>query len=192
MPFGTIATLLLLAQGWRMASPNDLRIRFDRLYTWAINCWISAAVVILLTFAAAALRLDDYPILPDGLRSMATAGYLDVPPDVSQVIRRLSDVSQQHVPAYFLTLFGWGNISGWEPLALRALSIYFGVISPGADLPLDTRFCFAGDRLFCDCHAGFVVVLQPVVSSDPHVYHDSRDRACAALDLLADRHKPYA
>lgn len=112
-----------------MASPNDLRIRFDRLYTWAINCWISAAVVILLTYAAAALRLDDYPILPDGLRSMATAGYLDAPPDVSQVIRRLSDVSQQHVPAYFLTLFGWGNVAGWEPLALRALSIYFGVIS---------------------------------------------------------------
>ena len=86
-------------------------------------------VVILATFALATRLLDDYPILPDGLRSIATAGGLEAESDLRSVFEKLTDVSQQHVPGYFLALFVWGKIAGWDPLLLRTLSVFFGILS---------------------------------------------------------------
>ncbi len=86
-------------------------------------------LVILVTFALATRLLDDYPILPDGLRSIATAGGLEAESDLSSVFEKLTDVSQQHVPGYFLALFVWGKIAGWDPLLLRTLSVFFGILS---------------------------------------------------------------
>ncbi len=86
-------------------------------------------VVILVTFALATRLLDDYPILPDGLRSIATAGGLEAESDLRSVFGKLTDVSQQHVPGYFLALFVWGKIAGWDPLLLRTLSVFFGILS---------------------------------------------------------------
>ena len=45
------------------------------------------------------------------------------------MLDRLVAKSQQHVPSYFLTLFFWGNLVDWTPLALRLLSVYFGILS---------------------------------------------------------------
>lgn len=86
-------------------------------------------VVILVTFALATRLLDDYPILPDGLRSIATAGGLEAESDLASMFEKLTDVSQQHVPGYFLALFAWGKIAGWDPLLLRTLSLFFGILS---------------------------------------------------------------
>ena len=103
--------------------------RFVKLYRQIANSWLSAALVVLVTFAFVTRLLDDFPIQPDGLRSIATVGYFDDSPDLSSLIKRLSTVSQQHVPGYFLALYAWVQFVEWEPLLLRLLSVYFGIIS---------------------------------------------------------------
>ena len=112
-----------------MASLRALQLRVEYIYEWAIRSWMPAMLVILVTFALATSLLDDYPILPDGLRSIATAGGLEAESDFASVIEKLTDVSQQHVPGYFLALFVWGKIAGWDPILLRALSVFFGIVS---------------------------------------------------------------
>lgn len=104
-------------------------MRLENVYVRATGSWLPAMFVILATFFLATRLLDDHPILPDGLRSIATAGGLVAESDLRSVFEKLTDVSQQHVPGYFLTLFAWGKIAGWDPLLLRMLSVFFGVLS---------------------------------------------------------------
>lgn len=112
-----------------MATLRALQLRIEYGYARATRSWMPAVVVILVTFALATRLLDDYPILPDGLRSIATVGGLEAESDLRAVFEKLTDVSQQHVPGYFLALFFWGEIAGWDPLLLRALSVFFGILS---------------------------------------------------------------
>ncbi|MCY4072605.1 MAG: glycosyltransferase family 39 protein [Chloroflexi bacterium] len=112
-----------------MATLRALLLRVEYGYTWATQSWMPAVVVVLVTFALATQLLDDYPILPDGLRSIATAGGLEAESDLRSVFEKLTGVSQQHVPGYFLALFVWGKIAGWDPLLLRTLSVFFGILS---------------------------------------------------------------
>ena len=133
-----------------MALLHKLNRQIETVYVHVATSWLSAALVIFIVYASAALLLDDYPILPDGLRSIATAGYFDAAPDPALVIERLAGVSQQHVPGYFLTLFAWANFAGWDPLILRLLSVYFGILS----LALIYRLA----RDFVSRDAGFIAV----------------------------------
>ena len=103
--------------------------RLNHAYCRLVNSWMTAAAIVLLAFAFAAERLDDYPIYVDGLFSMATSGFFDESTDIIAVLDRLVAKSQQHVPSYFLTLFFWGNLVDWTPLALRLLSVFFGILS---------------------------------------------------------------
>ncbi len=112
-----------------MATLRTLQLLVEYCHARATRSWAPAMLVILVTFALATRLLDDYPILPDGLRSIATAGGLEAESDLSSVFEKLTDVSQQHVPGYFLALFVWGKIAGWEPLLLRTLSVFFGILS---------------------------------------------------------------
>ncbi len=91
--------------------------------------WIVAVVIIYGAFVLAALRLDDYPIYVDGLFSIATAGYFDQAAGLDGVLDRLMVKSQQHVPGYFLVLHVWGKLVDWSPLALKLLSVLFGILS---------------------------------------------------------------
>ena len=91
--------------------------------------WIVAVVIIYGAFVLAALRLDDYPIYVDGLFSIATAGYFDQSAGLDGVLDRLMVKSQQHVPGYFLVLHVWGKLVDWSPLALKLLSVFFGIFS---------------------------------------------------------------
>ena len=134
-----------------MALVHHWKAQIEDVYIRLSGSWLAAGFVILLAYAAAALLLDDYPILPDGLRSMATAGYFDPAPDFRLVFQRLAGVSQQHVPGYFLTLFAWANITGWDPLVLRLLSVWSGVFS----LALIYRLA----RDFVGREAGFIAVV---------------------------------
>ena len=134
-----------------MALVHHWKAQIEDVYIRLSGSWLAAGFVILFAYAAAALLLDDYPILPDGLRSMATAGYFDPAPDFRLVFERLAGVSQQHVPGYFLTLFAWANIAGWDPLVLRLLSIWSGVFS----LALIYRLA----RDFVGREAGFIAVV---------------------------------
>ena len=103
--------------------------KLEAQYARVANSWLPAALIIFVAFAAAALLLDDYPIYVDGLFSLATAGYADVYADPGLVLERLVIKSQQHVPGYFLILFVWGNVLEWAPLAMRLLSVFFGILS---------------------------------------------------------------
>ena len=112
-----------------MALLFRLNDRIDQLFAAVCGSWLAAAAVILFVFAAATSLLDDFPIQPDGLRSIATAGYFDASPDLPSVFERLATVSQQHVPGYFVALFAWANLAGWDPLVLRLPSLFFGILS---------------------------------------------------------------
>lgn len=112
-----------------MATPRAWQLRIEHGYARATRSWAPAVIVILATFALATRLLDDYPILPDGLRSIATAGGLEAESDIGSVFDKLTEVSQQHVPGYFLALFAWGKIVGWDPLLLRTLSVFCGILS---------------------------------------------------------------
>ncbi|MCY4538226.1 MAG: glycosyltransferase family 39 protein [Chloroflexi bacterium] len=111
-----------------MATLRALQLRVENSYAWATRSWMPAMVVILVTFALVTRLLDDYPILPDGLRSIATAGGLEAESNLTSVFEKLTDVSQQHMPGYFLALFVWGKIAGWDPLLLRTFSVFFGIL----------------------------------------------------------------
>ena len=99
------------------------------VYQGIANSWLSAGLVILVSFAAAALRLDDYPIYVDGLFSLATAGYFEASSDLAYVITRLAEKSHQHVPGYFLLLHAWARLVDWSPFCLRLISLASGVLS---------------------------------------------------------------
>ena len=112
-----------------MAKLEALRNRIESLYGWTIRSWMPAVAVVLFAFASATLRLDDYPIQADGLLSISTVGYGDPGADLTSIFERLAIKSQQHVPAYFLTLFAWGKLSAWSLLGMRLLTVFFGALS---------------------------------------------------------------
>ena len=128
-----------------------LSARFDDMYDRVTRSGAAAALVIFAVYAIACLRLDDYPILPDGLRSIATAGAFDPAPDLSLVFGRLNAISQQHVPGYFVALHFWGNLAGFSPLVLRALSLFFGLLS--------LAFMYRLGRDFICPQAGFAALI---------------------------------
>lgn len=109
--------------------PNDLADRLTAGYHRAVHSWLLPLLIVFAVFAAAVLLLDDFPIQADGLLSIHTVGYTDEIPNVPDIIDRLINKSQQHVPGYFLTLFVWAEAVGWSPLALRLLTVFFGILS---------------------------------------------------------------
>lgn len=108
---------------------NSVTDRFEFIYSRAVHSWLPAAGVIFIVFASAVLLIDDFPIQADGLLSIATVGYFDDTPDMLRIFDRLVSKSQQHVPAYFLTLFVWSHAAGWSLTILRLLTVFYGIIS---------------------------------------------------------------
>ena len=170
-----------------MASLRALQLRVEYIYEWAIRSWMPAMLVILVTFALATSLLDDYPILPDGLRSIATAGGLEAESDFASVIEKLTDVSQQHVPGYFLALFVWGKVAGWDPLLLRALSVFFGIVSLALIYRLGRDFVSREAGLLLDRDVGVFIVLQPLVLADSHVHPVCGGRTFTLVGLPSHR-----
>ncbi len=109
--------------------PEQPLRRMTRCYDRLVHSWLTAAAILFAVFAFAVCLLDDYPIYVDGLFSMATAGYFDQAAGIDGVLDRLMVKSQQHVPGYFLVLHVWGKLVNWSPLALKLLSVFFGITS---------------------------------------------------------------
>ena len=109
--------------------PNDLADRLTAGCHRAVHSWMPPLLIVFAVFAAAVSLLDDFPIQADGLLSIHTVGYKDEIPNIPDTIGRLINKSQQHVPGYFLTLFAWAKAVGWSPLALRLLTVFFGILS---------------------------------------------------------------
>ena len=170
-----------------MASLRALQLRVEYIYEWAIRSWVPAMLVILVTFALATSLLDDYPILPDGLRSIATAGGLEAESDLASMIEKLTDVSQQHVPGYFLALFVWGKIAGLGSYTAAGALGVFRHCQPGAHLSSGAGFRFAGSRAFLDRDVGVFIVLQPLVLADSHVHPVCGGRTVTLVGLPSHR-----
>ncbi len=112
-----------------MLTDSHFTERFESIYNRAVNSWLPPVFVVFVAFAIAVTLIDDFPIQADGLLSIHTAGYTDGYPDLLSVFDRLINKSQQHVPAYFLALFVWGNATEWSLMMMRVLSVFYGILS---------------------------------------------------------------
>jgi hypothetical protein len=91
-------------------------------------CWLIP--VLLLAFWLGARGLDADPIWGDEVSSIHDAGgSLYGPLSPVGIWNRVAGRNPWHAPGYFITLNAWGRVVGWDPGALRALSLLLGVLA---------------------------------------------------------------
>ena len=101
--------------------PAPMSARADASTPW----WVTAAVAVVVTAGVVARFL---PRGSQWLDEALSANISQLPiGDIPSALRR-----DGHPPLYYVLLHAWGNVVGWTPWALRALSGIFGV----AALPL--------------------------------------------------------
>ncbi len=85
--------------------------------------------VILITFWLGARGLDADPLWGDERLSIYDAGGGPYEPrTLAQIWEGVTARNPWHAPGYFMVLSGWGRLVGWQPPALRAMSLLFGVL----------------------------------------------------------------
>jgi cellulose synthase/poly-beta-1,6-N-acetylglucosamine synthase-like glycosyltransferase/uncharacterized membrane protein len=112
------------------------------------NHWLLFPVLVV----AAAFRIPnlDRSLWIDEIYSVSHRGSMPV-------VELLTTTSDPHPPLYYLTLRGWMTVAGRSEVAIRSLSVLFGIASIGAVYLL-------GHRLY-DRHAGLFAALLMTVSS---------------------------
>ena len=85
--------------------------------------------LLLLVAALAAPGLSADLIWYDELTSISHAGGVTGPFSPFEVIESVRQHSPKHTPFFFGLVAGWGSLVGWHHVVLRALTLYFGVIS---------------------------------------------------------------
>ena len=85
--------------------------------------------LLLLIAALAAPGLSADLIWYDELTSISHAGGVTGPFSPFEVIESVRQHSPKHTPFFFGLVAGWGSLVGWHHVVLRALTLYFGVIS---------------------------------------------------------------
>ena len=94
-----------------------------RLLLWSV-------VGLLLVAAALSIPQVDTTLWQDEYLSVYDAGGDEGPLTPRGVWLRLADRNPWHAPGYFILLHLWGTyVTGWEPLALRLLSVYAGLLA---------------------------------------------------------------
>jgi hypothetical protein len=90
--------------------------------------WLVLAL--LLAFWLGARHLNTDLIWIDEMYSIGNIGGLQKQPfNPLEVLESIRIQSPQHTPGYFILLAGWAGLVGWEPLALRALSLFTGLLA---------------------------------------------------------------
>lgn len=90
--------------------------------------WLIPALLIATWLAARSLNTDLVWI--DELMSIGNIGGLrKIPFNPLEVAQSIRIQSPQHVPGYFILLSGWAGLVGWQPAALRALSVFFSLLA---------------------------------------------------------------
>ena len=89
------------------------------------------AVPILLVVAALTIRqIDLYPPTLDEFYSMNNAGWLvNSPYSPIDIIQSLQKNSPNHTPGYFMLLSLWGNLTTYDVVLGRVLTIFTGLLS---------------------------------------------------------------
>jgi hypothetical protein len=99
------------------------RLKSAPLWWWLIPA-------LLLLAVQGTRSLDDDPLWIDELYSVGNIGAAyRVPFTPAQVWQSVRENSPQHTPGYFALLSGWASLVGWSPFALRALSLWFGLLA---------------------------------------------------------------
>lgn len=91
--------------------------------------WFWMLPVLLLTTALGAQGLNADVIWFDELTSIGHAGGLTGPFTPIDVMQSIADHSPKHAPLFFELINGWHVFVGWHHAVLRALSLYFGVMT---------------------------------------------------------------
>ncbi|MBZ0299375.1 MAG: glycosyltransferase family 39 protein, partial [Anaerolineae bacterium] len=95
----------------------------NRVWWWLIP-------VPLITATLSIHALDSDVLWVDEFSSIADIGAIHHTLfNPSQIIDMVKTYRPQHIPAYYFVLAGWSALVGWEPFALRALSLFFGLLT---------------------------------------------------------------
>lgn len=96
-----------------------------------LSHWVMALAVILVVAALTLLQIDDYMLGVDATNSLTGAGWLSEEPfSLAEVLDRLSAISPDQAPLYFLLLNQWGRLFGVEEIALARLpAVFCGLLS---------------------------------------------------------------
>ncbi len=99
------------------------RWRFGLSWWWLVP-------VLLLAFWLGARSLDARPVWADERRSILDAyGAFWGPGSLPEVWSYVAKYNPWHSPGYFMALHEWGQAVGWEPPALRVMSLLVGLLA---------------------------------------------------------------
>lgn len=89
----------------------------------------SMVIIVLLGFASAAAQLNADILWVDEMHSVSAFGAKDLPHSIGKIIESIATRTPEHVPLYYLVGAGWARLVGWSQIALRYLSLLFGVLT---------------------------------------------------------------
>lgn len=105
------------------AAKRQTVTRLDKIYLAAM------APVLLLGFALGAAQLNVDILWVDEMASVAAMGAEDPPYSIAQIVAKIVRHQPDLVPLYYVIGAGWAQMVGWSQVALRYLSLLFGVLS---------------------------------------------------------------
>lgn len=85
------------------------------------------ALVLLTGFALGAFQLNADILWVDEMHSVSAFGARDEPQTLPELLQPI--LEKTYVPLYFLIGAGWAELVGWSQVALRHLSLLFGVLT---------------------------------------------------------------
>lgn len=105
---------------------------FDRTFDRTLRRPFVWAMIplLLLAFWLGARSLNADTVWLDELHSIEDSGGPTTGPlTLRQIWLRVAIGNPYHAPGYFMLLSGWGRVVGWEPPALRVMSLLFGMLT---------------------------------------------------------------
>lgn len=127
-------------------------------------------LVLLLAIGLRLYRLDQQSITFDEFNALVHA------PDatLSEYLAFTGRSNLDHMPLYFVLVYGWTSLAGAGPLGLRLTSVFLGCLMVAA-------VYLAGRRLYG--HGAGLIAALCIALSPLHVYHHQAIRYSALLDL---------
>ena len=85
-------------------------------------------LALLAAFAIGARQLNVDSIWTDELYSLANMGGFDAPYSPAQIVDSLATHSPQHTPLFYVIGAAWAQLAGWTQFAMRAISLFAGLL----------------------------------------------------------------
>lgn len=117
------------------------------------TCLAAMLPVLLLGFTLGAAQLNVDILWVDEMASVSAMGAEGPPYSIEKIVAEITQHIPDHVPLYYIIGAGWAKLVGWSQVALRYLSLLFGVLSVaflyrfGADV-FDRRTAWLAALLF--------------------------------------------